>query len=126
MFYEVRDLLRKNTKISIENANKISEEIYQLHIAEMQKDRNEETAKFEREKADLLKQIEELKKPSKGFTEQVFSSIKENKSLFEEMIHEAIANHIVLETGSNGGYGSDWRSTIDLLWDNDKMGSTSI
>lgn len=119
--YDLRDFMRENMKISIENANKLSHEIWNKIEKGLDekyaRNRDNMSARHKEEVTKLEARIEELSKPDGAFKEHLRRTLYEDKDFLAELIRQIAVDHLGIDERDISDYDGPYRSTYYLQWD---------
>ena len=119
--YDLRDFMRENMKISIENANKLSHEIWNKIEKGLDekygRNRDNMTARHKEEVTKLEARIEELSTPSGSFKEHLRRTLVADKDFLAELVRQIAVDHLGLDERDTSDYGAPYRGTYYLQWD---------
>lgn len=118
---DLRDFMRENMKISIENANKLSHEIWNKIEKGLDekycRNRDNMTARHKEEVAKLETRIEELSQPNGAFKEHLRRTLMDDKDFLAELVRQIAIDHLGLDERDTSDYGAPYRGTYYLQWD---------
>jgi polyhydroxyalkanoate synthesis regulator phasin len=119
--YDLRDFMRENMKISIENANKLSHEIWNKIEKGLDekynRNRDNMTARHKEEVAKLEARIEELSQPDGAFKEHLRRTLMADKDYLADLVKQIAIEHLGLEERDISDYDGPYRSEYYLQWD---------
>ena len=119
--YDLRDFMRENMKISIENANKLSHEIWNKIEKGLDekynRNRDNMTARHKEEVAKLEARIEELSQPDGAFKEHLRRTLMADKDYLADLVKQIAIEHLGIEERDISDYDGPYRGEYYLQWD---------